>query len=59
MEINKENVKIDRRKSLGEKATVKISIRLTPSMSEWLKKEKISPTGLFIEGCRVLGYKEK
>lgn len=56
--INKENITLDRRKKQGEKADVNINIRVTKNMSEWIKKEKLSPTGMFLEIVREVGYKE-
>jgi hypothetical protein len=34
-----------------------ISIRITPKLSKWMKDKKYSPTGIFEEATRQLGYK--
>ena len=54
-----ENVKIDRKKKLGRKASVQINIRTTESISKWLKEKQFSPTAVFLEACKELGYKEQ
>lgn len=38
--------------------TVTITIRLTQKLSAWLKKENLSPTGIFNEAVKELGYRE-
>jgi hypothetical protein len=52
MDIN--NIIRDKRKSPGEKATVMLSIRITPEISKWLKEKNYSPTGIFKEALREL-----
>jgi len=42
-----------------EPKNVPVSIRITKSLSEWLKEKNYSPTGMFTEACGELGYKEK
>ena len=51
MDIN--NIK--KRKS---KKTVLINIRITPELSKWLKEKNYSPTGIFYEAVKDLGWKE-
>jgi len=48
------------KKSLERKPkyTKIISIRVTKEMSKWLMKNDYSPTGIFREACKELGYKE-
>ena len=41
-----------------EKKTVSVSLRITESMSQWLNKNNYSPTGVFEEACKGLGFKE-
>ena len=53
-----EDVKIDRKKTLGKQASVQINIRITPALSKWLKTNQVSPTAIFLEGCKELGHKE-
>lgn len=48
-----ENIK---RKRRGNNKTVLITIRITPEISRWLKKNDYSPTGIFYEAIRELGY---
>ena len=61
VEVNKmkaEDVKIDREKKQGEKASVQINIRIMPTLSEWLKEKGFSPTAIFLEACKELGFKK-
>ena len=39
--------------------TVLITIRITPEISEWLRKKDYSPTGIFHEAIKHLGYSER
>ncbi len=53
--------KIKRRKEKGKgkrDKTVRISVRLTPALSKWLKEKDYSPTGIFYEAVKEIGYKE-
>lgn len=52
--INKENCI----RKTNKKATIPISYRINKELSEWLKKENLSPRGLMIEAAKELGYKE-
>lgn len=54
MDINK-----IKRRNGDKKKTVLITIRITPKMSKWLKEKDYSPTGLFYEAVKELGYKEE
>ena len=53
-----EYVKLDRKKKQGEMASIQINIRITSKLSEWLKKNQFSPTAIFLEACKELGYKD-
>ena len=33
-----------------------ITIRVTPEIAQWLKRKNYSPTGIFYEALRQLGY---
>ena len=57
--MNIEKIKQDRRKKPGELANIQVSIRITKSMSKWLRDKKYSPTGIFLSACEELGFKEK
>ena len=46
--------KIIVRKTL--KKEVPINIRVSKKMSEWLREKNYSPTGIFLEACKDLGY---
>lgn len=37
---------------------MQLSIRITKELSEWLRKNELSPTGVFDEAVKELGYKE-
>ena len=54
MDINK-----IKRKSKNHRKTVLVTIRVTPAMSKWLKEKEYSPTGIFYEAVKELGYEEK
>lgn len=53
MVINKELIK---RKTSKE---VPVSLRITKELSNWLKEKNYSPTSIFLEACKELGYKEQ
>ena len=50
--------KIIRRRRRGRK-TVLIAIRITPEISTWLRNKDYSPTGIFHEAIKQLGYEER
>ena len=50
--------KIKRRKGNNNKSVL-ISIRITPKMSKWLKDKDYSPTGIFYEAVKELGWEEE
>ncbi len=41
-----------------ETRNVSINIRVKSSLSKWLKEKNYSPTALFQEACKDLGYKD-
>ena len=45
-------------KGKTEKKIIPINIKVTQTMSEWLKKMDYSPTRIFGEACKQLGFKE-
>ena len=47
-----------KRKKKEDKKSVLISIRITPKMSRWLKEKNYSPSGIFYEAVRELGFKK-
>ena len=54
-----EDVIVDRRKKPDmEKANKSVTIRITENFSKWLKENEVSPTGLFYEAAKELGFKE-
>ncbi len=57
--MKEDDINIDRRKKQGEKANIHISIRVTKTLSEWMKDKKYSPSGIFLAAVRELGFKEK
>ena len=48
-----------KRNDNGQKKSVHVTIRITPKMSKWLKEKGYSPTGIFNEAVKDLGYKEE
>jgi hypothetical protein len=53
MDINK----VKRRNNKNNKSVL-VTIRITPKMSKWLKEKDFSPTGIFYEAVKELGYDE-
>lgn len=41
-----------------EKRSISINIRIKPSLAKWLNHKQYSPTGIFMEACKDLGYKD-
>jgi hypothetical protein len=54
MDINK-----IKRKNRNSRKSVLITIRITPKMSKWLKEKDFSPTGIFYEALKDLGYENE
>lgn len=48
--MDKEKIK----RSYKEKKSVVLSLRITPSISKWLKENDYSPTGIFYESLKEL-----
>lgn len=53
MDINK----IKRRKN-GDRKKILINIRISKKLSDWLREKDYSPTGIFYEAIRELGFKD-
>lgn len=51
--INKENVIRKQNKT----KTVPINLRITTDLSKWLKEKNYSPTAIFEEATKELGYR--
>ena len=47
------------RKHRRGRKTVLITIRVTPEISDWLRNKDYSPTGIFYEAIRELGYRKR
>lgn len=47
------------KKKSEKERTKHITIRITNDISSWLKKNQYSPTAIFHEAIRDLGYKKK
>ena len=45
------------RKHRRGRKTVLITIRVTPEISDWLKNKDYSPTGIFYEAIKQLGFR--
>lgn len=39
--------------------TVHLTIRVTPDIKHWLRENEYSPTAIFFEAIKELGYKKK
>jgi len=57
MEIDKTKI-IKRKVDLNKAKSLKVTIRISKDVSKYLNENKISPTGLFYEALRVIGYNE-
>ena len=58
MEIDKTKI-IKRKLDLDKTKTLKVTVRISKDISKYLKDNNISPTGLFYEALRVVGYDSK
>jgi len=61
--VSREEIKMDMEKCKlrtkpEEKKCISISIKITPRMSAWLKEKEFSPTGIFYEAVKDLGFEE-
>ena len=54
--MNKENVMLYRPK---EKRSIKLTLGITKSGSQWLKDNGLSPNKILCEGMKDLGFKEE
>ena len=45
------------RKHRRGRKTVLITIRVTPEISDWLRNKDYSPTGIFYEAIKQLGFR--
>jgi len=55
MEMNLENIK-NRKVAPDKLKNIKVIVRINKDISNFLKEKDISPTGLFNEALRVVGY---
>lgn len=55
MEIDKEKI-LKKKVDLDKTKTLKVTIRISEDISKYLNENNISPTGLFNEALRVIGY---
>jgi len=53
--MNKENC-TRMPKPKDKQNSVVISFRIWPHMSNWMRKENLSPRAILIEACKELGY---
>lgn len=54
--MNEENIKRAPKKHIRN---VPVSIKISKHLSDFLREKNYSPTGVFLEACRKLGYKEQ
>lgn len=54
--MNKKNIMT---KVYPERKTVSVTIRIAPTLSKWLSEQKYSPTGIFMESVKDLGFKQE
>ncbi len=55
MEIDREKI-LKKKLDLDKTKTLKVNIRISKEISKYLEGNNISPTGLFYEALRVIGY---
>jgi hypothetical protein len=48
-----------RKKGIKVKGRKHISIRVSDELSKWMREKELSPTGIFNEAVKELGYKFK
>jgi len=46
------------KKNRRGRKTVLITIRVTPEISDWLRNKDYSPTGIFYEAIKQLGFQD-
>jgi hypothetical protein len=49
--------KIKKRKK--SRKSIIMNVRITPEISKWLKEKEYSPTAIFYEALKELGYKDE
>jgi len=54
MTFNKENLK----KTRSDRKTIQINMKISPQQSRWLKEQDYSPTAIFQEALKELGFEE-
>lgn len=60
MEVNNMDIKnIKTKIPLNKKKDIPINIRIDKDVSDWLKEKEYSPTGIFNEAIKDLGYKNE
>lgn len=59
MKFKKEDFSTTKIKRWKQKKRISINLRLTVNLCKWLKENNYSPTGIFLEAVRILGYKEE
>lgn len=52
------NIERIKRKPRNHRKSALISIRITPAVSNWLRDNNYSPTGIFEEAIKDLGYED-
>jgi len=50
--------KIVRRRRNGSKKNILVTIRIDKKLSNWLKEKNYSPTGIFYEAIKDLGFND-
>jgi len=43
----------------SHRRTVHLTVRVSPDIKNWLRENEYSPTAIFYEAIRELGYKQK
>jgi hypothetical protein len=57
--IKIEDVKIQKRYKAKYARKCALSIKITTTMSDWLREKDISPTALFFSACKEIGFKDE
>lgn len=57
--IDLEKIKVRKKQDYDKSKLISVNIRINKEISEWLKSNEISPTGLFYEALKEIGFKKE
>lgn len=56
--MDKDKCKVKKRTATKTRK-VSVNMKISPDLSAWLKSNEYSPTGIFLEACKDLGYNDE